>query len=514
VERNEFSAALRFTWPTRPLLAFLLLAIVLVMVSGTLELTSAVRQAAGQAAVEARLVTGNVQRVLAWLASTSPPDSLQRMARDPRLQEVLMDGLGLAPSVLHVAVLDPAGVVMAHSEASRVGALAPPNPPLPEIRTFVQSLEILASLRRGPRTYQLETPLRLHDRPFASIRVAIAGSFLWDAARQAASRGIVAAFLVISLAVLIGILLSRVAMTRVRLLAAGIAAIREGRFEQKLPESGIDEFSRLARELNLLGAHFERERELRGKAGAAGPPGTAAIVPVWIDPSRALTHLGETAAGVAHQLSNQLQTVQIDLENLKNSERLAPEEVRRCVEGVVQGVEGLGGAVRGFLKIARVRPLVPERVRINDLIAEIGRELHSEAVLSGVELVLELDPTVPETWADPEVLRQAVRNLVRNALQALCGSEGRVVLRTSLSGGTARISVADNGPGIPPEELKQVFDLYFTTRKDGSGIGLALVRQSVEMHGGEVTIESTPGHGTTVILEIPVRAVTGPGARE
>ena len=121
-----------------------------------------------------------------------------------------------------------------------------------------------------------------------------------------------------------------------------------------------------------------------------------------------------------------------------------------------------------------------------------------------MRIELDLDPGLPRTMADPEVLAQAIQNLLRNALQAMSErGEGRIVLRSSWTDRTLRISVEDEGTGIPPEIREKIFELFFTTRNDGSGVGLPLVRQSVEMHGGHVTIDSGTSGGTEVVLELP-----------
>jgi signal transduction histidine kinase len=492
---------MRISWITRPLLAILLLAVALVVVSGILELTSAVRLASSHAAVEAGLVAGTVQRELTRALIDAPDTSLAALGDDARVRETLRDGLARAPSIVDVAVLDPEGRAVAHTQPTLVGTVPTSHPPLPEVRSFGRSLGVLWSLWRAPKVYQVETALRRGDEPFATIRVSIAGSFLWEAARQAASRGLAAAIIVICLAALAGVLLGRLTLGRVRVLEAGIDAIRSGRFERPLPESGVDEFARLARALNLLGAQYHEGRPQDARR------------PAWGDQSRVLAHLGQAATGVAHELRNQLQTVQFDLDELRKGDTMPPDLMRRRVESAALGVRSLGGAVRGFLKVARVRPLAPEAVRINELLGQIRGELEAEALLAGVDLTLEADPELPETLADPEVLRQAVYNLVRNSLQALTDREGKVTIRTSRQSDRLRIAVADDGPGIPPEVLDRVFDLYFTTRFDGSGVGLALVRQAAEMHGGEVAIDSTPNAETVVTIEIPWRPARESGGR-
>jgi signal transduction histidine kinase len=493
----------RRSWVTRQVLALALLATLLVVVSGFLELTRSVHLAFHQSKVEAGLVTGGVRRTLARLAAERPEASLHAIAADTRLQTVLTDAIALAPSVLAVALVAPDGTVAAHTDSAQVGAIDPPHPPLPETIGFRASLETLWRIRRTAPTYEVATPLALGSQPFATVRVAIGGTFIWDAVRAAASRGMLTAVVVLSITVAVGIALARFATGRFRVIEAGIHALREGRFDSRVPESGYDEFSRLARALNLLGERFGAQNPAAGTTpdGGDGPPPDAAGA------SRVLGEVGRLASGVAHELRNHLQVVDLELESLKGPARLDAEELERRVSTAAGAIRDVERIVRGFLKIAGVRPPAPERVRVHALLAQVRDELDAESAAAGVELLLEPDPGLPETLLDPEMLKQALHNLVRNAIQALAeaGRGGRVWLGARRSGATLSITVADDGPGIPADVLARAFDLYFTTRPDGSGVGLALVRQAAELHGGKVEIESRDGSGARVTMEVPWR---------
>jgi signal transduction histidine kinase len=144
---------------------------------------------------------------------------------------------------------------------------------------------------------------------------------------------------------------------------------------------------------------------------------------------------------------------------------------------------------------------------VNDLLDEIAQKHGAdEAALSGLDLDLDLSPDLPETYADGEVLRQAIENLVHNAVQALPSRDGRVLLSSRVVGENITISVSDTGPGIPDSIRGKIFDLYFTTKEGGTGVGLALVRQAIEMHGGDLNVDSEPGRGTCMTLRLPVHA--------
>ncbi len=112
---------------------------------------------------------------------------------------------------------------------------------------------------------------------------------------------------------------------------------------------------------------------------------------------------------------------------------------------------------------------------------------------------------LPPLLLDADAFRQAVLNLLRNALQALPETGGRVVLGSGSHEGWAWFAVADNGPGVPEEQRRKIFDLYYTTRASGTGLGLPLVQRCATQHDGHVDVADTPGGGATFtfFLEIP-----------
>jgi signal transduction histidine kinase len=143
-----------------------------------------------------------------------------------------------------------------------------------------------------------------------------------------------------------------------------------------------------------------------------------------------------------------------------------------------------------------------EIMPVRRIFARLQRLLAAELGARNVELSLTISPDTLEIAADTELLDQALINLMRNAMEALRDEpDGRISLSASQElGGRTVIAVADNGPGIPPAQLEKVFVPFFTTKRQGSGVGLTLVRQIATVHGASLKITETRGGGATVSI--------------
>jgi signal transduction histidine kinase len=240
--------------------------------------------------------------------------------------------------------------------------------------------------------------------------------------------------------------------------------------------------------------------------------------------SRKLAALGRLMAGVAHEVKNPLNAMTIHLELLKQKLLRQPvavgalatasgapplpnerpqTDVSKHVDVIGQEIRRLDEVVVGFLKFARPEELKLQPVKLADLLSDISTTVTPEAERSNVTIKLDCESGVPEINADPGMLRQALLNLAINGCQAMPQGGTLKLSCRATSRNRAEIDVEDTGVGIPPEHLSRIFDLYFTTKTKGSGIGLSMVYRIVQLHDGDVEVESTPGHGTRFRLLFP-----------
>jgi len=226
--------------------------------------------------------------------------------------------------------------------------------------------------------------------------------------------------------------------------------------------------------------------------------------------SRRVTALGRLTAGVAHEVKNPLNAMTIHLELLKQklSSGAAPDAIDPHVDVIAREIRRLDDVVQGFLKFARPEELALRPVSPASLTDEVLKTLAVEANVSGVQLESVIAPDVPDIEADAGILRQALLNLAKNAVQAMPRGGKLTISCAPTKDSRVEIRVADTGEGIPPENLARIFDLYFTTKQTGTGIGLSLVYRTVQLHSGDIDVESTPGVGTTFVIKMPK---AGPG---
>jgi signal transduction histidine kinase len=172
------------------------------------------------------------------------------------------------------------------------------------------------------------------------------------------------------------------------------------------------------------------------------------------------------------------------------------------VDVIAGEIRRLDEVVQGFLKFTRPEDLKLQPVKLAVLFDEVVPIVRPEADRTGVTLEVDCD-SVPDVNGDPAMLRQAFLNLALNACQAMPeGGTLRIRCETARHRRVA-VNITDTGVGIKPEHLQRIFDLYFTTKAKGSGIGLSMVYRTVQMHDGEIEVQSIPGKGTTFRILLP-----------
>lgn len=216
-----------------------------------------------------------------------------------------------------------------------------------------------------------------------------------------------------------------------------------------------------------------------------------------------LAAVGRMAAGVAHEVRNPLSSIKGLALLLKG--KFAPESREsETANLLIQEVERMNRTVSELLSFARPAPLHVQEVLLRELLTDTLRLIASDTESSGIVTRLELAEDLLPVAGDPDRLNQVFLNLLLNAVQSMeQGGELMVSARNNREGGTVVISIRDSGCGIARENLAQLFYPYFTTKTGGTGIGLAISQKIISDHKGTIRVDSAPGQGTTVTVELP-----------
>jgi len=217
-----------------------------------------------------------------------------------------------------------------------------------------------------------------------------------------------------------------------------------------------------------------------------------------LDSSNRLARLGTLISGLAHQLRSPLNGMNMRLELLRHE---AGDKGAKHIDKLRHEVTRLDEAIEALLRFMRPEQLKLSVFDMNELLKELGGRVNSERV----KVEYQLDPALPSVQSDRGLISEALSNLITNAEQAMVDGGG-LTLSSSLQGSSVEVTVADSGPGIAKEQLDRIFDLYYTTKAGGSGLGLPFAMRAIELNGGKIAIDSELGQGTVCKVTIPIAA--------
>jgi signal transduction histidine kinase len=217
---------------------------------------------------------------------------------------------------------------------------------------------------------------------------------------------------------------------------------------------------------------------------------------------------------LVHEIRNPLNSISLNLqllaEDLSGIQGEEREDLQKRVRRIGGEVERLDQVLTDFGRYAKLPPLKLETCDLAMLIEEVLHFSEPELQRQNIEIIREIEP-LPPIQLDHKQFKQALWNLIINAYQAMADG-GQLTVRASVLAAQVKIDVGDTGEGIHPDAIDKIFDLFVSTKEEGSGVGLAIVKQVIEGHGGSVEVESTPNQGATfsILLPIKIQSTTPP----
>jgi signal transduction histidine kinase len=285
---------------------------------------------------------------------------------------------------------------------------------------------------------------------------------------------------------------------------------------EPLVEEAVRKGTPVVQGLEIKG-HDGRERALTLSASRVSVPGEPAPYTViilrdvteesrlreQIQRAEKITALGRLAAGVAHEVRNPLNAIGMTAQRLRSEfePREGTEEYRSFLDVIRSEIARLDDIITQFLRFASEPRIELRRENLDELVDSVMTQEAGHAAGRGIRLASEM-PAGLHARIDAKQMRQVLLNLVSNAIASIKGG-GEVRIRAEQQEGWVHVIVEDDGSGMTPEELEQAFDLHFTTKERGTGLGLPISQRIVERHGGFLRVESQKGIGTRATIRIP-----------
>lgn len=327
---------------------------------------------------------------------------------------------------------------------------------------------------------------------------------------------------VILAALLVSVLVQRIVYRPLEDLKVGSERLAEGDLEHPIPVRSDDELGQLAGSFNSM---MRRLRESRAELQDWGrtleqkvEDATHELQIAQAEAARGekLASVGLLAAGIAHELNNPLTGV-LTFSHLVRKQLPDDSPQAEDLDLVIQETKRCATIIRRLLDFAREKAPEKKYSDINLMIEETTHLIAQSAQVADIDIILQLDETLPTVWVDEDLLKQVIMNMLVNAQHAIDGG-GRITVRTSVwqespdggEGGDSKpmamISIADSGCGISEENLQRIFDPFFTTKGvgKGTGLGLSVSHGTIKAHGGTVEVESTVGEGTEFRIYVPL----------
>jgi len=425
----------------------------------------------------------------------------QIIAADQDMETMLVKTMASSPDyIVEINVAGSSREILASSDRGRVGA-------------SMASLQDLEAWRKQP------PPQRLRDlitrRPDYQM-VLIAGQGHTDFIVQVVTSSVLmrtALFaemrklaLISGAGLLISLLVTVLATDRVlqpvKRIEQTIDRIAQGTDRGEAGGKGAaKEFAIVESKLNLLGQKFrgarEHANELRGNIDKL-----LERMASQLDVAARLAAISKLSSGVAHEIKNPLNAIALRLDLLRAKLGAPDEELKKDIDVLSNEVLRLNRVVKTFLDFSRPVDVHFKEADLSVIAKEVVEFVTPQARLSRIALDLDAPSEPVRLHADPDMMKQAILNLVTNAMEAMKDG-GALHVKVHQPNGSASLEVIDSGPGIPEKLREKVFQLYFTTKSRGSGIGLAMTYRAVQLHNGSIAFESEEGKGTTFRLEFP-----------
>jgi two-component system, NtrC family, sensor kinase len=408
------------------------------------------------------------------------------------------------PDVTYAYIYDDKGRIVGDFHPDNRLYLAIPDDDLSQ--NIIKSDKILINIDYTSEVLDISKPVILGHQKFGVMRLGFNLHPVLSEMRSVTIKSLVisTAIFLVGAMIMFGIAIRMVKPIEQLTLAA--KRIEDGDLQHRVSIHRDDEIGSLAAAFDQMAERLgKRETELKESQTV-------------LRRADRLSSLGLLTAGLAHEIRNPLVAIRTFTQLLP--ERYEDPEFRDGFQGLaLKEVDRICGLINDLLSFARPSKPNVSPQNINDVVDNIARILETQAKEKNVEVIRRFSSDLPMVWIDREQMKQVFMNLILNAIQAMKDG-GSIVISTGVSAKSdgelvreyVQVEVRDTGIGIPPENLERIFDPFFTSKDEGSGLGLAVSHQIVQEHSGFVTVKSTVGKGTAFFVNVPIGKPVRPAA--
>jgi signal transduction histidine kinase len=427
------------------------------------------------------------------------------VSTDPDIPAMLVNMLKLSSAIKDINIAGADGTIIASSNPPVVGKTLVILPSFKDWNDTPFNRR-LVDLIKGRADYQFLIPLGVkgEEQPLFRIQVIVSSVLLQDAVRKQLATVAYVSGAALLISVLVTLLATNRVLRPLKRIEATIDRIVQGNFfgsdTQVNPPA---EFAVVEGKLNILGERFRGAREQAVEL-QHDLDGLLDRMATELDVASRLAAISRITGGVAHEIKNPLNAISLRLDLLRARLGEPEEELAAEIDILSKEVRRLDRVVKTFLDFSHPVDVKLTEVDLVAIAREVAELTTPQAGLANIRVWFEAAAESALIRGDSDMLKQAILNLVLNAIEAMKNG-GNLWLRVSKEQNLVVLNVSDDGPGIPADARDKVFQLYFTTKIRGSGIGLAMTYRAVQLHNGTISFSTELGRGTAFQMQFPAQ---------
>ncbi len=394
--------------------------------------------------------------------------------------------------VKEISIISNADEVVASTNPTRIG-----EPITHKRKELIIKAELGEPVSEEGKTFNVILPVVAGDTQYGYIHLKINKDDFSDVLRSNVISRVLATLFVFGIGIVFTLILSRQYTRPIEKVVNAAMRVAAGDLNQQITVQSRDEIGKLAESFNFMVSKLREAKSLEEKLREA----------------EHLSGLGQLSRHMAHEIRNPLNFISLSIDHIGEKYRPGEgdkaEKFSSLISGIKQEIRRLDKIVNDFLDYSKPLKLSRRMVNVKFLLDDIMDLIWAKAEVEKVKIIRDY-PDPIGLYLDPDLFKTCVMNAVTNAFHAMSVKEGEKLLsiKSSIAGDSFILSIADEGEGVPKENLARIFEPFFSTKENGLGLGLPMTKRVIEEHGGRVEFDSTPGKGSEIRFIIPVKKET------